>query len=93
MKPVLNKKTTKFDVGDFITSTWNSRRRIYRIVALAPCSTLRVCTTCDSGNIAYSVRAYKKRLGRNQWNVCGSSSNPEFARINPITMEVEGEDS
>lgn len=102
MKIVLNNKTTKFDVGDFLVNRYAYRYHkhptFYKIVAMIKCRETLYCHRCTSGYIAYDTRRFARRLGTKQCVICShhSKSLPEWYRVNPITREIiyeEGEES
>lgn len=74
MKPVYNNRTTPFDIGDIIISKFSQRPHYvtkFKIVELSICQTTGdPCCTCHTGNIAYTVKRFKKRLGLHTFTFC-----------------------
>ena len=74
MKPVYNNRTTPFDVGDIIVAKFRGRSHDitrFKIVELTTCQTTgEPCRTCFTGNVAYKVRRFKKRLGLRTFTFC-----------------------
>lgn len=94
MKPVPNKRTTPYDVGDMIVHRYWHRSSgdcpHYKIVELVQCQQeFRPCTSCDSGNIAYRAKRFNKRLGIKDFVLCPSrGQREEYVRWVPRSEVV-----
>lgn len=74
MKPVLNSRTTPYDVGDLIVykryQGYGDPLR-FKIIELGTCrSHYEPCSGCGTGNIAYKVKRFRKRLGIRTISLC-----------------------
>ena len=92
MKPVKNERTTYFDVGDTINSTYSvTPNRGFIVTKIVPCHYISdPCKGCNSGGMRYEVKRFHKRTGRHTIHFCGSHSaiNPELVSWNPGTRET-----
>lgn len=75
MIPVKNSRTTPYDVGDYIKSTYygtHGRPSIYKIIELRQCASdgIPPCRECSSGNVAYVTKRFNKRLGIRPISLC-----------------------
>lgn len=94
MKPVPNKRTTPYDVGDQVVyrySHYQGGSAIrFQIVELVKCQTFTACAGCSTGNIAYRTKRFKKRLGRKNFVLCPvKSGQEEYVRWTPPLMNDE----